>query len=143
MKKMILILATLIAHTAFAEKLDETLSSPTDFFVINSQTENEISVFLSYTGRQMNHCGISLRAPRFKNVTAEALSQALSITRDGTKEIAQVKDGVLIAPVLNPNISTYGQFFIIKTRSGEALSDVLATLSEEKVDVLVEVLSCQ
>jgi hypothetical protein len=142
MKKIILILATLIAQTAFADRSEETLAGPRDFFVINNQQENEINVFLSYTGRQMNHCGISLRAPRFKNVTAEALDQVVSITRDGKEEIAQIQNGQLIAQVLNPSTSTYGQFFIIKTRSGEAFNQVLTALSDEKVDVLVEVLPC-
>ena len=148
MKK--LLLSTLIAWSAqtwaaVAEPHHDILANEGDFTVISDLQSSEITVFLSYTGIRFDHCGITLRG---SNIAPDKLRQLLNIQVGTEPTLAKVVGRQVQIAVKNPNNTTYGQFFIIQTKTGESFSETFKKIdshgqSNGKVDVIAEILSCK
>lgn len=147
MKKTIIFLAiTMLGSLSFAANKQNTLGNEGDFIVISDVEASSQTIFLSYTGKRFNHCGIALRANSFSGVGGDELNAVLSIKTDimgNGAETGEVRDGKLVS-ALDPDDTSYGAFFIIESRSGENLKDVIGRLDKHtQTDVIVEILECK
>lgn len=144
MKKIcVLLLMSFLISTAFGAVLSKNyvLANQQDFIIISDVQDSEFSIFLSYTGEQKNHCGVSLRTHSM-SVSADDLIQILTI--EGQSENGQIENGVLVARVRNPKITFFGEDFVIKTKSGKTLAEEISQLSDfEKVELIAEILPCK
>ena len=144
MKLTSLILTLILSVPVFAADLAKstTLANEGDFVIISDVEASEISVFLSYTGKQFNHCGISLRSHGF-SAQANDLKSVLSITSNAG-DISLVEGRKLVAKIGAPvDVPTFGEYFTIKTKSGLGLKEALSALNAfQSVPVIVENLAC-
>ncbi len=92
-----------------------------DFAVISDIEAPEAEVFLSYSGRRANHCGITLRGSSL-NISTQELVKVLEISNETAVDVAVVKNGRLEARVSHPEADRYGESFTIKTRNGSTLT---------------------
>lgn len=140
MKSMILLFSLLSFTPAFAADLERehVIGNEGDFLILSDVEAPEFEVFLSYTGRWVNHCGIALQTHYF-GVGAEDLNQALEIQSSGEVLIENRR----LVSRLSPDIYTYGHYFTIRTKSGLPLRDVIRALdTRRRAEVIVTVLPC-
>jgi hypothetical protein len=139
MKNLLPLIALFLSLSAQAN----TLANPGDFVVVSDTSENSMGIFLSYTGKKFDHCGIKLRTSSSSGVTAQQLKEVLSIeTRGQAADISKIVKESLVATT-PANETKYGEFFTIKTRSGTSIRDALAAIREQKLDLIAEILSCK
>lgn len=137
--KALLLALTLVSTAAVAAPIKEvTLANPDDFVIVSDVEQNEIELFLSYTGEHFNHCGIKLRTHSWGG-GGQSLVGILTI--EGGDDV-RIENGRLVATV-SPKEMGYGRFFKIKTKSGESLKDAITNLNPNiKVDVIAEIRHC-
>lgn len=143
MKAILFAITLLTTHFGFSQSdnsLQASISNPEDFVVISDVDNNEMSIFLSYAGKQMNHCGIKFRTHLFA-IGAQVLSDIIEV--DGGQP-EKIVDGKLIVPVTDPNATAFGEFFTIKTKSGKTLREEFRAIDVGmKVDVIAELMTCE
>ena len=115
------------------------------FEVISDVDATQFEVFLSYTGKQFDHCGIQIRATG--GIGKEAIHRVIQISNSSDSDIGRVEVmGIkaLVASISSdPSQRTYGEYFTIKTRNGESLASAFASLSEHyQVSAIVETYQC-
>lgn len=147
MKMLPLAIATILSSsTVFAAGL-KTLANTGDFAVLSDENSPSVKVFLSYTGVNFDHCGIAVRTSSW-GLDGAKLASVLEITTGANQVVSELVKDVygqtkLVAKVANPNSQKYGQNFHISSISGESLTQAIGSLSNDKVDVIVEILSCK
>ncbi len=147
MKAVLLAIMLAIGTDAAAsEKIKRSVLGNNGNFIVLSDVETDkFSVFLSYTGKQMNHCGITVRTGELVG-EVKSLNKAIVISSDGEArdDLGKILDDKIVAKVNNPEQTTFGESFTIATRSGESLSKVIDSLdSLYKTEVIVEILGCE
>ena len=127
------------------------------FALLNDVDAPEVGVSLSLPGVKFDNCGIRIRNDRGM-LLGEKLSEIFSLGRlvyaarnVATGEVTIEEAAVevfyppyeLAAKIPNPNTSSYVESFIIRTRSGENISDAIRSIDDKhKITVIVESLSC-
>lgn len=133
----------IIGVSAFA---DSTLSkskivTKAEFVLLSDVQESEITIFLSYTGIHFDQCGIKVRANNFTR--GQDISEILTISPDGSMDMGEITPTALVAKLPNPQSSSHGAFFTIKTKSGQSIAAEVSKVSDVyKVDAFVENLPC-
>ncbi|MGE4132955.1 MAG: hypothetical protein AB7F86_15040 [Bdellovibrionales bacterium] len=108
------------------EALDKeiTLANTHDFVILSDVEGPEITIFLSYTGRQFNHCGIFVAGHSFA-VDFKKLHQRIQVDdAQGPQDIGELAESGLVAKV-DPNDTSFGKFFRIKSRDGRPLKTAI------------------
>lgn len=147
MKILTALLVTLVTSSVFAEPSNlRTIANHDDFAILSDEDQSSLNVFLSYTGERFDHCGLVFYSMSWEAGAVE-LSEVLEVTslQENVGEVVTDKAGGkrFIAKVANRNINTYGQVFVISTKSGESLKQALSGLSPGKVEVIVKNLPCK
>lgn len=135
-----------LSVSAQPQSKETTLANHLDFVIVSDVEDSRLSVFLSYTGKQFNHCGITLFGHSFV-LDIEELHRHIEInqTIGQKKEDSGVVEGRQIKSKLNPDSVTYGQFFEIRTRNGGPLRDAIqlaARHSRRKAELIATILPC-
>ncbi len=148
MKALITLFLLLTAQTLHAQAptKETTLANDSDFVILSDVQEDHLGVFLSYTGKQFNHCGIALVGHSFV-VDVEELHRHVEINQTGgnVKKDSGVVEGGKIKSKLSPDDTTFGQFFEIRSRNGGPLRDSIqlsASHSSRQAELIVTILPC-
>ena len=149
MKSLVIAFIALFSLNAFAvpaELKNKTIANENNFVIISDVDESEITVFLSYTGKQFNHCGIKLITHTF--VTGgDDIKEILQIKSGFDKnppDISELDNGYMVAKVADPNMTLFGQFFTISTKSGNPLKEDIQSLRNDRaVEVIAVNLPCE
>lgn len=137
---------TLFTSAAMAKQPPmRQLANEGDFVVLSDVQSSAQSLFLSYVGKEFNHCGIKIRlssSPGQMPMT-EDLLVIRNKNSENLSDVGVIKNGVLMAEENSESLS-YGTFYSIETRSGKTLAAAIKSLSPgEKVDAIVEILPCR
>jgi len=143
----LLTISALTAGAAQSGKKSEMrlLANPGDFAVLSDVQSSKQMIFLSYVGKQFDHCGIKLSLSKSPGQTAltNDLIMIKNLNTSRPSDIGVIENGVLLTHE-SPDASLYGVMYSIETRSGKTLSEAFKSLNpSEKVDAIVEILSCQ
>ncbi len=131
-----------VQSLGFGKNLDKqtVIGDLKDFVILSDVNKPEIEIFLSYSGKWNNRCGIAFR--HSVGATAYELKSVLLIK--SSSEVGEIENGQLVANVSAPDAQSFGEFFKISTRSGLPLNEVISKLSaHQKIDVIVENLPCK
>jgi len=144
--KLILAALTMMTLQLHAHDKETTLANKNDFVVLSDIDAPEIGVFLSYTGRQFDHCGIALHTHSFvvDTATLHGLVQIDKGPGETGTDTSVIEEYGIVSKV-DPDRTTFGQFFTIKTRGGETLREAIAKSaphSSRKPEVIVKILGC-
>lgn len=145
--KFILTALLMLSFNIHALDQETTLANANDFVVLSDVDQPELGVFLSYTGRQFDHCGIALHTHSFVVDTAvlHGLLQIDKTTGEFGTDTSVIEEYGIVSKV-DADSTTFGQFFTIKTRGGETLREAIAKSaphSSRKPEVIVKILGCK
>lgn len=144
---MSLMCVSLIAQAGPNKEI--VLANEGDFIVLNDVDSNSMGIFLSYAGKQFNHCGVKLRTHSFGPLVEE-LDGALVIESAAPQEEFVVERGLIengriVAKVEDPEQTLFGDNFVIRARDkNKTVRQALLNLSNHSIaDVIVEILTCE
>lgn len=136
----------LLSLNATGADREITLANERDFVILTDVEENSLSVFLSYTGKQFNHCGISIHGHSFV-VNPLKIHNLIQIDKTGGGDVLDtgVVEDRQVKSKIESELITFGQVFAIKSRTGIPLREAVAQTANNpgrKAELIVTILPC-
>ena len=131
MKTLLLFIFTLTLNLAFGED---------NFFIVTSNKSHRIDsvdnsrleVFLSYSGRAFNQCGITISTESNDLEISKRIHDELVIDSQGRFDISFFDiENRTSATTENIEVTNYGEFFEVKTKTGESFKDLVVRIESE------------
>lgn len=99
---------------------------------IDSLDDSTLEVFLSYSGREFNQCGISISTESNDLSISKRIHDELVIDSQGRLDISffDIKNRTS-ATTRNIEVTNHGEFFTVKTKTGESLKDLVERIEFE------------
>ena len=137
--KYLILLSMFIGTHAFSQTQNITITE-SEFTVLNDIDAPEITLFLSYTGVQFNHCGIKMKMNGY--TSGEMIAEHFIVAED-VDHINEIRPTSLVAKLKDTHALTFGHFFTLKTISGKNISEEILSMSNSHPkDAIVENLAC-